>query len=592
MSLCRLFLILLGLVVTRAVFAQRPPNVLVILADDQGWGDLSIHGNPDLSTPRIDGIARGGAILDRFFVCPVCSPTRAELFTGRYYTRTGVHGVSTGQERLNLDETTIAEVFRRAGYATGAFGKWHNGTQHPYHPNARGFDEFYGFCSGHWGHYFDAEMDHNGLIVQGKGFIVDDLAEHAMEFMEEHRERPFFCYFPANTPHSPMQVPDKFYAKFKDAEIRQRSTNPAGEDLQHTRAALAMCENLDWNVGRLLDKLEALQLANDTIVVYFSDNGPNGWRWNGGMKGKKGTLDEGGVRVPCFVRWPGKIPAGRCVSQISSSIDLLPTLSDLAGVPLQAGKPLDGRSLQPLLTAQNSATVKWLPRDLFSVSGGAKKPSVSVRSQTFRLDPAGALFDMEADPGQQRNVAADHPDELRRLSEASRQFIAELPPGFSGPDERPYTVGYADFTPLPARDGIPHGTVRRSAKAPNCSYFTHWTRIEDEVTWDVDVGKSGEYQVEVYYACAPQNVGVELECSFEGESVRGTVTTPNDPPLVGEEHDRAPRDSESYVKAFRPFLLGELKMMAGRGVLRLRAPKIPGAEAVEVRYLNLRRVGK
>ena len=186
--------------------SKARPNIVMILTDDQGWGDLSINGNTNLSTPRIDSLARDGATFDRFYVSPVCSPTRAEMLTGRYYTRTGVSGVSAGAERLNVDESTMADSFKAAGYATGAFGKWHNGMQWPYHPNARGFDEYYGFCSGHWGYYFSPELEHNGRLVRGNGYITDDLTDHAIKFIEENRDQPFLCYIPLCTPHSPMQV--------------------------------------------------------------------------------------------------------------------------------------------------------------------------------------------------------------------------------------------------------------------------------------------------------------------------------------------------------------------------------------------------
>ena len=288
------------------------PNIVLILADDQGWGDLSLHGNTNLATPNLDRLARDGARFDHFFACPLCSPTRAEFLTGRYHPRCGVHGVSTGAERLNLDEKTIADTFHAAGYVCGVFGKWHNGTQYPYHPLARGFDEFYGFTSGHWGQYFDPILEHDGELVPGRGYIGDDLTEHAMAFIEQNRERPFFCYLPYNLPHSPFQVPDRFYEKFRAAPIVMRCDARYAEDVGKTRCVLAMCENIDWNVARILKKLDELRLAEKTIVVYFSDNGPADWRWNGGMKGKKGLTDEGGVREPCFVRWPGHVaPIGR-----------------------------------------------------------------------------------------------------------------------------------------------------------------------------------------------------------------------------------------------------------------------------------------
>src|SRR5213596_3073831 len=186
--------VLAALSSARPAQAAERPNVLVILADDQGWGDLSVHGNTNLRTPHIDSLARDGALFERFFVCPVCSPTRAEFLTGRYHPRGGVFGVSTGGERLNLDERTIGDVFKSAGYATACFGKWHNGSQYPYHPNGRGFEEYYGFTSGHWGDYFDPPLEHNGKPVKGEGYLTDDLTDHALAFVDQHRVRPFFCY--------------------------------------------------------------------------------------------------------------------------------------------------------------------------------------------------------------------------------------------------------------------------------------------------------------------------------------------------------------------------------------------------------------
>lgn len=306
----------------------RPPNVIVILADDQGWGDLGFNGNRMLATPQIDALARSGAVLDHFYVSPVCAPTRAEFLTGRYHTRVGVRDVQNGNERLNLGERTIAEVFRDAGYATGLFGKWHNGGQGPYHPNARGFNEFYGYTQGHWPSYFNAEVEHNGRRVRSAGYLPDDVTSRAIEFIGENRAQPFLCYLALPTPHSPMQVPDRYWARFAGREITQPGTPPAGqrEDPDFTRAVLAMTANIDDNVGRLLEKLTSLDLARDTIVVYFSDNGPNSWRWNDGMKGRKASTDEGGVRAPFIIRWTGRIPAGHRVEGIAGVIDLLPTL--------------------------------------------------------------------------------------------------------------------------------------------------------------------------------------------------------------------------------------------------------------------------
>ena len=231
--------VILQFCVALELIAADRPNVVVILTDDQGWGDLSLHDNPNLSTPNIDSLARDGAELINFYVCAVCSPTRAELLTGRYHTRMGVYSTSTGGERFNADEQTIAEVFRDAGYETAAYGKWHSGMQYPYHPNARGFDDYYGFCSGHWGNYYAPMLEHNGRIVKGTGFIIDDLTNHAIDFISANKAKPFFVYLPLNTPHSPMQVPDKFWDKFKDRTIVPDPTpaNQKKQNLIHTRAA-------------------------------------------------------------------------------------------------------------------------------------------------------------------------------------------------------------------------------------------------------------------------------------------------------------------------------------------------------------------
>ncbi|MBB17108.1 N-acetylgalactosamine 6-sulfate sulfatase [Candidatus Poribacteria bacterium] len=555
------------------------PNVLVILTDDQGWGDLSIHGNTNLDTPNVDSIAQDGVLFNRFYVCPVCAPTRAEFLTGRYHLRGQVHGVTEGAERLCLREKTIADTFKAAGYSTGAFGKWHNGTQHPYHPNARGFDEFFGFCSGHWGHYFDAEVEHNGRFTRGKGYLPDEITDRAIDFMATNAglSQPFFCYLPFNIPHTPFQVPNRFYEKFRNSSIEMKATNPEHEDVERTRSALALCENIDWNVGRLLAKLDQLGVAEDTIIFYFGDNGPNGARWNGGMKGTKGSTDEGGVRVPGLMRWTKQIQPGTVIEEIAGGIDLLPTLADMADVEVLSEKPLDGCSLKPLLI---NKTMNWSDRMIFT----HQRNAISVRNQQFRLDAKGKLYDMLTDPGQTRDVSDDFPEMQDVLTKAVDEWCAEVLPI---QDDRPFSVGYWESTPLPARDGVPHGGIRRSAKAPNCSYFTNWTKTRESITWDVIVGTEDNYEAIVYYACPAEDIGAIVELSFNGKTVRGQVTEPHDPPLVGEVEDLFPRGSESLVKDFKQLTLGTIHMVSGRGTLTLRALDIPGSQVMDVRRVML-----
>lgn len=563
------------------------PNVIVILTDDQGWGDLSGNGNSNLQTPNIDLLAKQGAKFDRFFVCPVCSPTRAEFLTGRYHPRSGVYSTSAGGERMDLDEITIAGTFKKAGYKTGAFGKWHNGMQYPYHPNGRGFEEYYGFCSGHWGNYFDPMLEHNGKITKGKGFLVDDLTTHLIDFVKENSEQPFFAYLPLNTPHSPMQVPDRWWDKFKNKELELRNVNPKKENVNHTRAALAMCENIDWNVGRIMKTLDELKLSDNTIVVYFCDNGPNGSRWNGRMKGRKGSTDEGGVRSPMFIRWPAKISKNKIVKPIGAAIDLLPTLAELCGIPTlnQPSHALDGKSLAPLLTGDS---VKWEDRMIVS----HWRNRVSVRSQSYRFDHQGKLFNMELDPEQKNDVAKKHPEWVAKFQQTANTFRSDVLKGYDN-DERPFLIGHSDFefTQIPARDGKADGNIKRSNRYPNCSYFTNWTSEEDKITWQAEVHTSGIYEVELYYSCPKADVGAQLELSFNDSKIDCTIKEPHDPPMSGAADDRVQR-MESYVKDFRPMTFGQIELKKGKGVLTLKATKIPGNSAIDFRLLMLRRVSQ
>lgn len=563
---------------------QNSPNIVIILSDDQGWGDLSVNGNINLSTPNIDKLAETGVTFERFYVCPVCSPTRAELLTGRYHLRGGVYSTSAGGERLDLDETTIADVFKSAGYQTAAYGKWHNGMQPPYHPNARGFDDFYGFCSGHWGNYFSPMLEHNGKIVTGEGFIIDDLTNHGIDFIENNRENPFFLYLPFNTPHSPMQVPDEYYGKFENKELVMRNRDPEKENIQHTKAALAMCENIDWNVGRIIQKLDKTGLLENTIVIYLSDNGPNGWRWNGGMKGRKGSTDEGGVRSPMFIKWEGKLPPGKKITEIAGAIDLLPTLIDLAEIDFSPKKPLDGISLKPLLIGKSP---NWKERFIFSYWNR----KISIRSQKYRFDNEGKLFDMENDPGQTEDVSTANPGILNQFEEAREKWENEVLAELPKEDTRNFTIGHHDYplTQVPARDGMPHGNIKRSSIHPNCSFFTDWSNISDSITWEAEVLTDGNYEVEIYYTCAPEDVGSTFEVSFLGEKITGKIMEAHNPPLTGMENDRDIR-SESYVKDFKQLKVGTIHLKKGEGILALKALEIPGSQVIDFRLMMLKRI--
>ncbi len=564
---------------------SRPPNIVLILTDDQGWGDLSISGNTNLETPNIDRLAEEGVTFDRFYVSPVCSPTRAELLTGRYHPRGGVYSTSTGGERLDADETTIADIFKKAGYATAAYGKWHNGMQAPYHPNARGFDDFYGFCSGHWGNYFSPMLEHNGTIVKGNGFTVDDFTDHGINFIEINKDRPFFLYLPYNTPHSPMQVPDKWWNKFENKELNLTDHVPEREDIPFTRAALAMCENIDWNVGRITSKLDELGLTYNTIIIYLSDNGPNGWRWNDGMKGRKASTDEGGVRVPFFIKWKDHLPQGLKISRIAGGIDLLPTLADLAGINLDPPKQLDGISLAKLMKGE---ITEENDRMIFSHWSGR----TSVRSQRFRLDADNRLFDMENDPGQNdEDASRNYPDILAMMKMAKEEWTKNVLGELPDTDNRPFTIGYPGyiFTQIPARDGSGFGNIQRSSRHPNDSFFTNWKSTSDSIVWKVEVLTEGNYEVEIYYTCPPEDTGSAFELSFSGEKLTGKVNSAHNPPLKGMENDRVER-IESYVKEFKALKAGRMHLPQGEGLMSLKATEIPGSGVMDVRLIMFKKI--
>ncbi len=568
-------------------FAENRPNVVIFLSDDQGWGDFSYTGNADISTPNIDSLAQQGAFFEHFYVQPVCSPTRAEFLTGRYHVRSGVYSTSAGGERLNLDETTIADVFRSAGYRTAAFGKWHNGSQYPYHPNGRGFEEYYGFTSGHWGNYYDAELlDHNGETVQGEGFLVDEFTDRAMDFIEQHKDEPFFVYLPYPTPHSPMQVPDRWWNKFKNKELTLPG-NPSQKEIDHARAALAMCENIDWNVGRLLKHLNDLNLSENTIILYFNDNGPNGERWKDGLRGRKGSTDEGGVRTPLFMRWPAMIKSGQTISQITSAIDLLPTLAEMAGIPANTNNELDGVSLKPLI---NDPKPEW--KDRYIINYWSNR--LSVRSQQYRLDHMNQLYDVEVDPEQSTDIRELKPEVFKELLAVKKEWaestLANTHLSFEA-DERPNPVGHPDFvnTLLPARDADYHGNIRRSNRWPNCSFLTSWLVSGDYISWDINVQTAGKYRVTVHYTAPEWVVDTRLELSFKNHSTSAQITESFDPPLRGMDEDRVIR-TESYVKQFKPLYMGVIRLEAGAGTLELRAPFIPGNRGPDIRLVELRRL--
>lgn len=566
-----------------AVAAEQQPSVLVMIADDQGWGDLSCHGNSNLSTPHLDALRQQGASFERFYVQPVCSPTRAELLTACYAPRFGVKGVTAGGERLDPTVPTIADAFQAAGYQTAAFGKWHNGTQAPYHPICRGFGSYFGFTSGHWADYFSPLLDRNGAITRGSGYLTDEVTSEVIQFVEQNRDRPCFALVAFNTPHSPMQVPDRWWHAHAEQTLVERGTLADREDQNHTRAALAMCENIDWNVGRMLAAIEQLGIAEQTIVVYLSDNGPNGHRYNEGMRGIKGSTDEGGVRSPLFIRWPGQVAAETVVKPLAGVIDLAPTLAELAGVDLLEGPARDGVSLAKSI---RGGTQELGERTLFSHWNNR----IAARSGDWMLDEKGRLYDLAADPNQTTNLASKRATAAARLLKEVERWRRQVLTANAQP-KRPFTVGHSalPMTQLPIRDATSRGKVQRSNRHKNSTYFTNWTSTDDEIVWDIEVVTAGRFAATAYYTCPRADEGSQVELRWGQQACQAHVRPGYDPPLQAAKNDRVPRQ-EGDMKTFQPLELGEISLATGRGELTLRALQIPGQSVMDIRLLTLTRI--
>ncbi len=407
--------------------AASQPNVVLVITDDQGYGDVGVHGNTMIKTPNMNRLHQQSVRLTDFHVDPTCSPTRSALLSGRYSTRTGVWHTIMGRSLLSPAEVTLAETFKAGGYRTGMFGKWHLGENYPLRPQDQGFDDV--FCHGgggvgqgpdYWGNdYFDDTYFRNGKPEKVTGYCTDVWFDNALAFIEKNKDRPFFCYLATNAPHGPYLVDEKYSKPYADKGVPKTMANFYG-----------MIENIDDNLGKLRDKLAALDLEENTILIFMTDNGSAaGWKagaaskwpgFNAGMRDGKGSEYDGGHRVPLFIRWPaGKIGGGRDVDQLTAHIDVLPTLADLCGLTRPEGPKLDGTSLAPLLTGEK----KSLPeRTLFVHSQRIPDPEKwrksSVMTERWRLINGKELYDIQADPGQKNDLAEQHADVVAELTGA------------------------------------------------------------------------------------------------------------------------------------------------------------------------------
>ena len=435
-------------VAIHAATPARPPNIVFLITDDQGYGDISAHGNPILKTPNLDRLHAASVRFTDFQVAPTCAPTRSQLLGGRHEFRNGITHTILERERLALGTTTLADVLRAAGYTTGIFGKWHLGDEAEYRPERRGFDEVFihgaggigqtypGSCGDAPGNtYFDPAIYHNGKFEKTKGYCTDVFFAQATKWIDESiaRKKPFYAHIATNAPHAPLQV---------RPEDEARYTGKVPE--ANTAKFFGMVANIDDNLGRLLDHLKAKGVERDTLVVFINDNGGTGGVrvWNAGMRGQKGSPWTGGVRGASFWSWPGRLTPGD-VPALAGAIDFFPTLAELAGAKLDAKvrAQLDGRSLVPLL---ENPRAPWPDRTLVAHVGrwplrtspdAWKFRNCSIRDSRWRLvsidggdQPAWQLFDLKADPGEQTNVAAANQPVVQRLAADYDQWWAKTRP--------------------------------------------------------------------------------------------------------------------------------------------------------------------
>ncbi len=528
-------------------------NVLLIITDDQGWGDLSFHGNEFIETPHIDVLAKQSVAFDRFYVSPVCAPTRASLLTGRYHIATGTTWVTHRMEVMREEEVTIAELLKPHGYVSGLFGKWHQGKQFPHDPIGQGFDEFFGFSEGHLNNYFDTKLTHNFEEVRTSGYLPDVLTDKTIDFME--KEDSFFAMLSLNTPHSPFQVPDHYFDKYTAKGLDDKDACVYG-----------MIENIDDNIGRLMAYLEESSKIENTIVIFMTDNGPNGVRFNGGMKGKKADLDEGGVRVPFFMKIPGYEP--NLIKPLAGHIDILPTLADFLGIEMPHNLDIHGKSLKPLIEGEKN----WEDRYFFTHHVHLQFDTLpgAIRNQEYLLtlkNQGKELYHLFKDPLQKENIIQN---ELNLATEMENKYMSWLEAMTVGGVEPPLIqIGHPGIqrVELPAPEGKRFGGVAYQGEMGWANdWFVGFRSNADKVSWELLVVEEAEYEILVELTNAKP---FDLQFSVNAEAWSIPILQSNQAQDIPSP-DRVKR-TEVYEKNWPLVSLGKKRFKKGKVLLTLNS---------------------
>jgi len=449
-------LLAMALAVPSFCLAQNGhPNVVFIITDDQGFGDLGFTGNHHIKTPVLDNLAKQSVRLNNFYVCPVSAPTRSGLMTGRYSLRTGIRDTYNGGAIMASEELTIAEILKKEGYTTGLFGKWHLGDNYPSRPMDQGFDESLNHLGGGMGQvgdfttwfrgdssYFDPILWHNGKQEQHFGYCSDIFADEAVKFIEKNRNRPFFCYLAFNAPHTPLQVPMEYYSMYRNIDPSAGFDNDgrpfpkmAEQEKEDARRVYAMVTNIDYNIGRVLKALEANDIAENTIVIFLTDNGPQQRRYNAGMRGVKSSVYRGGIRVPCFIKYPSGLKGNRDIDQNTAYIDIMPTIADISNAGIAEGIKIDGKSLIPLLEGKTegfdgrSLFFYWTRKfpELYNNIALQNDNYKLVGQTDYNADITQfELFDIKRDPFENDNIILKNMDIACDLKKDLDNIFTEL----------------------------------------------------------------------------------------------------------------------------------------------------------------------
>ena len=542
-----LFLAACWLGLTLGVAAARQPNVILMLTDDQGFGDMGFNGNPIVRTPNLDAMALRSVTLQNFYVSPACTPTRASLMTGRYNFRTRAIDTFCGRAMMDPSEVTVAQVLHQAGYATGIFGKWHLGDNYPLRAMDRGFEEALvhrggGLAQpsdppGGEGKYTNPILFHNGRQVATKGYCTDVYFTEGIRWADKmaRQDRPFFLYLAPNAPHEPYRdvPPDKLeYYKKQTIALNRYPTTP-GQPMPKTikpddlARLYAMIENIDDNLGRLFAWLDREKLTDNTLVLFLTDNGPWTPGYNAGFRNGKTSVHEGGIRTPLLAHWPGRLQPGVCSDRITAHIDLMPTILDVCGVPVPPGLKLDGRSLLPLWQREPG---DWPDRTLFFQMHRGDQPvryhNCAARDQRWKLVHASGfgaesfkgplkleLFDLPADPGELDDVAAEHPDvvaDLKRRYDAWFDDVGSTRPNNYAPLRIPLGTAHENPVVLTRQDWRGAGLRKKSNG--------HWL---------VNVTETGTYDVRLRFKPLqqPATVRFQLGAVAMDQAIRANVET-------------------------------------------------------------------